>query len=51
METLYYLRCAQDHPNAVPLSQRDTRVGSACQACGQPLLANPPRERFPPRRF
>lgn len=46
-----YLRCDQGHPNAVPMRERDVRVGVACTTCGHPLLATPPRERpaFRPR--
>jgi hypothetical protein len=51
IETQTYLRCPKDHPNAVPLSQRDSRVGTPCRACGEPLQANPIRERPPPRRY
>ena len=51
MDILTYLRCANDHPNSVTLQNRDLRVGTACTTCGAPLQANPPRERFPARRF
>lgn len=49
MSTIVYLRCANDHPNAIPIQDRDRAVGTKCK-CGAGLVANEPRPR-PPRRW
>lgn len=47
METNVYLRCEKDHANAVPMGERNNRVGTPCSNCGKPLMAEAPRERAP----
>lgn len=46
-----YLRCKNDHANSVPMSDRFNFIGRPCTKCGEPLVAEPERERGPPRRY
>ena len=48
-ELQVYLRCPKDHPNGVPMNQRQERIGTPCVTCGLPLQAIAERERGPPR--
>ena len=51
MQLKLYLRCERDHPTAVSLGERMTAAGRPCTKCGKPLIAEPERERGPPRRY
>lgn len=44
-ETNVYLRCEKGHANTILMSERHARVGTRCNNCGSPLLAEAPSER------